>query len=303
MSDLRRARAAALAGKHSGAIHKDDALYYLRLLRSSHTASPVEVYFLTRKLLEAGPSAIGKEADLWTVREDHAIACLQLGKSSEALAIVNQVAQRFPRSCRAARLKGMYLESTGKAADALETYEAALQADPENLMIIHRIAAMKKGRGDVAGALDNLHKSLSVQLGDYQAWYEAGKLHAQQGAYSKAIFCFEEVLMHQPGDLQTQLILADCLYACGGDGNILAAKKYYASVVEMSGGANVKALLGICQCDARGTDARGTDGGKGGDEASTEACLGALVADTLLSEYATNSPAWAGAMSRVLSSA
>lgn len=298
--DLCAARAAALDA--------DSILHYLRVVRSIHAPiNPLEVYTLSKRVLETKKRL--PEADLWALREDHCIACIQLGKSGEALSIVNMVHERFPKSCRAARLKGMYLESVSKSDEAEGTYKAALQVDPDNLMIVHRLAALRKGRGDIAGALDDLHKHLDGQLGDYQAWYEAGRLHARQGAYEKAVFCFEEVLMHQPGDFQMHLILADCLYALGGAGRaggaggtvaneqIRLAKTYYANVVEMSGGTNVKALLGLCQCIARERGVEGGEGGVGGEGKN----LGTVASEALLSEYALKGGPWAGAMARVLS--
>ena len=306
--DLREARAAALDAAASGP--RASVLHYLRLVRTTHApAHPLEVYSLTKSLID--DEKLLDESSLWAVREDHAIACIQLGKGDEALSIVNLIHQRFPGSCRAARLKGMYLESVDKADEARTTYEAALHADPDNLMIIHRIVALKRDRGDIAGALEDLHKHLDHQLGDYQAWYEAGRLHARQGAYEKALFCFEEVLMHQPGDFPTHLILADCLCALGGLEHVRLAKKYYASVVEMSGGANVKALFGVCQCVARGAvDVVGDGGGDGGgavvgsgagDGTAPGAALGALAAEALLNEYAVKGGPWARAAGRLLS--
>lgn len=197
MDDLRDARAAAAC---SSAAAVQPILKYLRFRRANHTTTnPLEVYRLTSKVLECSTSKALSESDRWSVSEDHVIACVQLGRADEALAIVNIVTGRFPRSCRAARLKGMYFESVGSFDEARATYDAALRIDPDNLMINHRVAALKAGRGDIVGALEDLHKHLTTHLGDYQAWYEAGKLHTRQGAYAKAVFCFEEVLMHQPG--------------------------------------------------------------------------------------------------------
>ena len=45
---------------------------------------------------------------MWNVREDLAIASMQLGKAEEAADLVNKVVAKFPASCRAARLKVLY---------------------------------------------------------------------------------------------------------------------------------------------------------------------------------------------------
>lgn len=45
---------------------------------------------------------------VWNVREDLAIACMQLGKAEEAADLVNKTVAKFPASCRAARLKVLH---------------------------------------------------------------------------------------------------------------------------------------------------------------------------------------------------
>lgn len=245
------------------------------------------------KLLNKFSSGL-KESDLWNVREDYAIACIQLGKRDAALSIVNKVAAKFPQSCRALRLRGMYLESIGKGEEANTTYETGLQTiDSQNLMMLHRKVALEKGRGDIAGALDLLHKHLEIQLGDWQAWYEAGKLHAKQGSYSEAIFCLEEVLMHQPADIATQILLADCMYASGSQEQVALAKKYYASVVEMTDGNNIKSLYGICLCTAKMHHMKCKE---------SEETLSKLAGETLLREYALKSPDLVPSVKKVLDS-
>jgi tetratricopeptide (TPR) repeat protein len=240
---------------------------------------------------------------VWNASEDLAIGCIQLGKEKEALEIVDKIWSKFPSSCRASRLRvsvtseircsdediqdflrltimsnhlqGMYLESLGKSEEASSIYDVALKSiDSQNLMMTHRLMALRKGKGDISGALELLHRHLSMQLGDWQAWYEAGKLHARRGSYSEAIYCLEEVLMHQPGDLAVQLLLADCLYASGA---VQVARKYYSSVVDMSGGTNMKALYGVCLCTSR-LKTEGIDVVCGN--------LGKVAGETLLNGYA-----------------
>ncbi len=254
------------------------------------------MYQLAGQLLgEKAYSSSGlKESEIWNAREDYAIACIQLGKREQALSIVNKVVAEFPSSCRALRLKGMYLESIGKREEANTAYELGLQKiDPQNLMLIHRQVALKKGRGDLTGALDLLHTHLDIHLGDWQAWYEAGKLHIKQGSYAEAIFCLEEVLMHQPSDIATQLLLADCLYASGGQDNVQLAKKYYASVVELTDGNNIKSLYGILLCTSKLHHMKCKENNE---------VLSKVATETLLSEYATKSSSFVNSLKKVLDS-
>ena len=86
MNDLRDARSAAARSSAAAA----SILKYLRVRRANHpTTNPLDVYRLTSKVLHSDTSEALSESDLWSVREDHAIACIQLGRSEEALSIVN----------------------------------------------------------------------------------------------------------------------------------------------------------------------------------------------------------------------
>lgn len=45
--------------------------------------------------------------------------------------------------------------------------------------------------------------------------------------YQQAVFCLEELLLHQPADISRHLLLADTLYTLGGAHNWRAARSYY----------------------------------------------------------------------------
>ncbi len=49
----------------------------------------------------------------------------------------------------------------------------------------------------------------------------------QAQLYQQAVFCLEEVLLHQPIALGTYLLLADTLCTLGGTPNLLTARTHY----------------------------------------------------------------------------
>lgn len=66
--------------------------------------------------------------------------------------------------------------------------------------------------------------------------------------YKQAAHCYEELLLLGPTNLTYHLRYADTLYTIGGNQETALAQTYYAHVLEMSQGANVRALYGICLC-------------------------------------------------------
>jgi len=76
---------------------------------------------------------------------------------------------------------------------------------------------------------------------------------AQAQMYAQAAACYEEVLLHAPASVAAYVQLADVLYTLGpggGGGHLRAARSHYAAAVELSGGANARALYGLCAATA-----------------------------------------------------
>ena len=172
----------------------------------------------------------------------------------------------------------MYHESVGEMEISDATYASCLAKDPQNLMVLHRLVAMKKAKGDISGALEVLHKHLEIHLGDYQAWFEAAKLHIELGSFSQAIFCLEEVMLLQPADVSVHLLLAETLYSSGGATQIRSARRYFSAVLEITNGESMRALYGVCLCTYR-------------LKALGKPCndnLGAASAEAILERYASD---------------
>ena len=65
-----------------------------------------------------------------------------------------------------------------------------------------------------------------------------------EGDYSKAVFCMEEVLLHNPYSHLIHQRLGDIRYTMGGMDNIEIAKSYYAQAIKLNAN-NLRALYGL----------------------------------------------------------
>ena len=81
-------------------------------------------------------------------------------------------------------------------------------------------------------------------MSDQEAWHELCNLYLMEGEYSKAVFCMEEVLLHNPYSHLVHQRLGDIRYTMGGQDNIETAKSYYAQAVKLNGN-NLRALYGL----------------------------------------------------------
>lgn len=189
----------------------------------------------------------------------------------------------------------MHLEAIKDYEKAEYLYSKALVKHPQNPAILHRAIALKKSRGDVPGALQDLNEHLKVHMADVAAWEQAASLYLELGLLSQAIFCLEEVIMHQPGNLNAMLLLADSLYSSGGEKNVLTARKIYSGVIEVTNGKHVRALYGLCLCASASSSSASSSSsssssaskraGKTASKTSPSA-LSVLAADALLQQYA-----------------
>lgn len=81
-------------------------------------------------------------------------------------------------------------------------------------------------------------------MSDQEAWHELCNLYLMEGDYSRAAFCMEEVLLHNPFSHLIHQRLGDIRYTMGGQDNIEVAKSYYAQAVKLNGN-NLRALYGL----------------------------------------------------------
>lgn len=215
----------------------------------------------------------------WNLKEEVAVAALQLGKSKDAWPLIESILRQFPDSSRASRLLALHFECTKDFTKAEEIYKRELTQNPTNIAVLRRMVALKEGQGDVSGALAVLKEHLDVHCTDVIAWEHAASLYVRTGAYSQAIFCLEEVLLHQPGSANALLLMAEVQYAAG---NYEIARGYYSGIIEITNGEHARALYGACSCVAQ----LGKKGGGGGEEGG----LGAAAAEALRQLYAVKNP-------------
>ncbi|XP_030505822.1 uncharacterized protein LOC115720782 isoform X2 [Cannabis sativa] len=189
-------------------------------------------------------SSLGSEE--WTLYEQVAVAAMDCQCLDVAKDCINALMKRFPESKRVGKLEAMLLEAKGSWAEAEKAYSSLLEDNPLDQGILKRRVAMAKAQGDVSGAIDCLNKYLETFMADHDAWRDLAEIYVSLQMYKQAAFCYEELILSQPTVPLHHLAYADVLYTLGGLENLQAAKKYYASTIDLTGGKNTRALFGVC---------------------------------------------------------
>ncbi|KAI3323098.1 tetratricopeptide [Xylariaceae sp. AK1471] len=165
-------------------------------------------------ILENSPGAISTSVlqsilstsetqELWTVYENLLLSCLRTGDDESAHQCLGRLVNRFgDDNERIMALKGLLKEATATDNATLDVilqeYEEILQANPPNLPIAKRRAALLRSMGRNPEAVNALTSLLDMSPTDAEAWAELADLYLAQGLYSQAIFAQEEVLVLQP---------------------------------------------------------------------------------------------------------
>ncbi|KAG7671552.1 hypothetical protein Ndes2526B_g09286 [Nannochloris sp. 'desiccata'] len=260
----------------------DQVTEFLQLARESRARLPEQIYKYGCLVLNKFASRLGVD-ELWSLREDVTVAALLIGRINEAWTLVEQISRQFPDSARASRLMAMHFEATKDFSKAEELYKKELAKNPVNATVLRRLVTIKEAQGDLGGAIQMIRGYLDIHLTDCWAWEHAASLYLRTGAFTQAVFCLEEVLLHQPGNINVQLLLAETLYSAGGTANYETARGYFSGIIEMTGGENTRALYGVCACAAQlapGGKSKGSGRSGGKNE------LGGLAGEALRQQYA-----------------
>lgn len=235
------------------------------------------------------------EEELWLVREQVAMAALDVGDMGLATGCVKAISRQFPDSMRAHRLQGMYFEAMHNWERAGEVYSKMLERDPSNEMALKRQVALAKAKGSTPAAIEALVAFLEVYCNDIEAWEELADLYLQGCMYRLAAHCYEELLMLNPASFAYPLRYADTLVTLGGAKNLKTARSYYSMAIQLSGGGCLPALYGLCGATAKLEALKGTGSGKRAAAAEEVGetdphDLAKLAAQTIIQHYAQKSP-------------
>eukprot|EP00252_Welwitschia_mirabilis_P023942 TRINITY_DN6910_c0_g1_i2.p1 TRINITY_DN6910_c0_g1~~TRINITY_DN6910_c0_g1_i2.p1 ORF type:complete len:304 (-),score=68.09 TRINITY_DN6910_c0_g1_i2:341-1252(-) len=276
--------------------NKGDVWQYLCLVKKLKVRRSEKVLRHGMALLSNSKARSKLGGDVWTVYEQVAIAAMDCKRLDVAKEYVQILHKQFPGSVRVGRLEGMWFEAKGSWAQANKVYSGILEENPLDQHVQKRQVAIAKAQGNLSGAIALLTKYLEIFMADVDAWRELADLYISLQMYKQAAFCFEELIIAQPLNSFFHLSYAEVLYTMGGLENFKLAKKYYAAALDFSGGANIRALYGVCLCGSainQLTKGRNKDEKENGD-------LQNIAAAALIKEYKEKSPALAPLVTTVL---
>ncbi|XP_013100373.1 ER membrane protein complex subunit 2 [Stomoxys calcitrans] len=222
-----------------------DVRDHFRKWREDNERRSDDVIQLWEAILEDKVAKTGNERHL--ILEQVILAALDTSRFDVAGRCIKELSVEFPGSMRVMKFKAMRLEAMERYTEAVEVLDAIIAKDETNAAPRKRKIAILKAKGRRIDAIKELNEYLKKFMIDQEAWQELCNLYLAEGDYSKAAFCMEEVLLHNPHSHLIHQRLADIRYTMGGAENIDAARTYYSQALKLNPN-NLRALYGIYLC-------------------------------------------------------
>lgn len=214
----------------------------LRQWRENNERNSEDVIMLWCNVISYQVDKLGNEKHLITEQTLNAALDCHIG--GIAGMCVYQLSLDFPGSIRVMRHKAAILEAEEKYDEALEVLDGIIKTDETNASARKRRVAILKAQGLITEAIKELVDYLKKFMSDVEAWQELCELYLQVQEYSRAAFCAEELILHQPHNHLMHQRLADIRYTMGGAENMELAKTYYCQALKLNPD-NMRALLGL----------------------------------------------------------
>ncbi|WVQ63302.1 uncharacterized protein L199_001454 [Kwoniella botswanensis] len=154
-----------------------------------------EVIELGLKLLKSGK--VGDQE--WALREQLAIAALDLGQIELSQEQIKLLHYKFPNSPRVKILDGLLLESQGRSEDAKAVYEGLLRVDETNVSAHQRLISLTLSSSPTS-AIPLLLKYLDTFYSDPSGWSLLSEQYCELGMYTQALDALGHLMSLQPWD-------------------------------------------------------------------------------------------------------
>ena len=87
---------------------------------------------------------------------------------------------------------------------------------------------------------------------DVEAWIELSDIYLSKQNFTKALFCYEEIISNMPKNYLVNLRYAETLYSSFKSSqdfdDLVLARKYFSHAAILKEGSCARALLGLVQC-------------------------------------------------------
>jgi len=214
------------------------AVELLQFMRTQKISQPELVLSHGAKLLQ-NPRRL--KSEVWTVYEQVFLAACAAGNEVWREHCLKKLTTKWPNSIRVERLKGMREECCKNYSQAKKIYDGIIEKKPEDTVAWKRRIAVSKQNGTLAETIAKINEYLDSFCTDSEVWHELAELYIEAGSLSRALYCFEELVLANPRDIYQILTYAELLYSTN---ELTQARQYYSLACYLDG-SSLRALWGL----------------------------------------------------------
>jgi tetratricopeptide (TPR) repeat protein len=177
--------------------------------------------------------------------EEFFLSALDLKQIDWAQVFLRALCQMFPNNIKTMRFLAMYYEGAANTFKAQEIYLEILEGCPEDCSTMKRLISLYRNNDMPNDAISMLNKYLEINQVDEEAWLEMCDMYLAKQNFTKAQFCYEELLLVNPTNYQHNLKYAEILYSNAiasnsSIGTLELARKYFSHALVLIDDINEK---------------------------------------------------------------
>jgi tetratricopeptide (TPR) repeat protein len=202
--------------------------------------SSIFFFLILQNFIKSHGSSLGFEKYFYL--EKFYFCALELKLIDVARKTLREFKQEFGNEPKIRRMEAQLLEIDNPPQNsnidfltlALESYKTLMKFNQEDRSSIKKYLSFIKLKFDFEGLktyCDLWNEYLKVYMDDYEAWYELSDVYIQTGNFNKAIYCLEEVLLHQPNNFKIYIKIGDIFNSLNNCESAVLAIKYYSQSI------------------------------------------------------------------------
>ena len=143
----------------------------------------------------------------------------------------------------------IFYEAKGELIKAQEILLDLFEDNPCDAQTVKRLVSLFRDMDMENEAISILNKYIEQTQDDCEAWQQLADIYCARQNFSKAMYCYEEIVSSQPRNYMINLRYAECIYSSvkGQDSfeNLQLARKYFSHAAILKEGAVcIRALYG-----------------------------------------------------------
>lgn len=197
-------------------------------------------------------SSLGQDA--FAFLEPQFYLAMELKNYQKARDIMNVIYKEYKGEMKVFRMlsEKNELDPKGDVDVSVKKYKELMLLNEEDRNSIKRYLLFTKfglkmdDPNEVSDYITKWNEYLKAYMDDIDGWNELAEIYLQCNNYNKAIYCLEELILHNPNDYRTMTRIGDIYASMGSTDSMKTALKYYSQSILTQ--ETPRAFVGIAHC-------------------------------------------------------